>query len=183
MKEGYTRVTELLKPWSTFGSIPQEVLDNKAEIGTNVHSAINSHILGLPVPHMTEREQGYFESYLRWEAERNPVYAMTEERFYDDELMLTGQVDGIVSIQGLPGAYIIDFKTSAAPRPKDWPIQIGWYYLLAVHNGHNVSRNGYMLQLKDTGGKAKEYVYEIDGELIDTCMAIYNAYNYFRGKK
>ena len=179
IKKDYIRVTEMLKPWMNWGTIPQEVIDAKADIGTNVHEAINMHALGLPLPKLTEREQKYFESYLKWEEAEEPTFLCAEQRYYDDEAMVTGQIDAIVSFPGRTQGRILDFKTSFKPSPLHWPIQLGWYYQLAKKNGAKVTETGMMLQLKDNGSPAKPYTYDITPELIKNCWAIYHSYIYF----
>lgn len=179
IQNGYIRVTELLKPWTNFGAIPQEVLYTKAEIGTNVHEAINMHALGLPLPALTEREQRYFESYLKWEEGDEPTFECAEQRFYHDEFHVTGQIDAIVTFPGRSMGRILDFKTSAKPLPLHWPIQLGWYYMLACKNKLNVSDTAHILQLKDNGSPAKLHTYIIDTRILDICHCIYESYIYF----
>ncbi len=179
IKKDYIRVTQILKPWMDFGTIPQGVLDNKAEIGTNVHEAINMHVLGLPLPIMTEREHKYFDSYLKWEEGHEPTFLCTEQRYYDDDLMLTGQVDAIVSFPGRSQGRILDFKTSSKESPLHWPIQAGWYRLLAMKNSLEVSDTTHMLQLRDNGSPAKLYTYVITAQIESICRSIYESYVYF----
>lgn len=179
IQNGYIRVTELLKPWTSFGSIPQEILDTKAEIGTNVHESINMHALGLPLPKLTEREQRYFDSYLKWEETEEPTFECAEQRYYDKDSMVTGQIDAIVTFPGRAMGRILDFKTSAKEAPLHWPIQLGWYWILAQKNGVKVSDTAHILQLKDNGSPAKLYAYIIGNDVLKTCHSIYESYIYF----
>ena len=179
IKENYIRVTELLRPWQNFGNIPQSILDAKAEIGTNVHEAISCHSIGLPIPILTDREQKYFESYLKWEELNEPTFLCTEQRYYLDDLMLTGQIDAIVSFPGREEGRIIDFKCSANASEMHWQIQLGWYYILATKSGIGVNRNTFVIQLKDTGAPAKSYPFEITNEVIRICHAVYSSYTHF----
>lgn len=172
VKNDYIRVSHLLDPWKQWKGISQDTLDFKAQIGTNVHEAINCHIIGLPVPELTDRERNYFESYLRWEDLEKPIYSLTEERFYNEDLMLTGQIDGIID------GMIIDFKTSSIALHKQWAIQLGWYYKLAEYNSIDVIPRAFMLQLKEKA-PAKKHEYEITEELIGICESLYNIYVYF----
>ena len=47
IKEGYTRVSEILGKRSDFSMIDPQVLANKCRIGTNVHERINLEIQGI----------------------------------------------------------------------------------------------------------------------------------------
>lgn len=173
----WIRVTELLKPWSKFEGIPEDVLANKAQIGTNVHEAINMHSIGLPVPKLTAREERYFESYKIWEETYRPIYMATEQRLYDHDLTLTGCIDGIIAGDDGKGR-IIDFKCSAMPLESHWKIQLGWYYLLCKKNEIEVSRNVRVLQLTDKGGMATSFPFEITDSLIGLCQKFYDTYIY-----
>jgi hypothetical protein len=175
LKENYIRVSELLNPWKAWGTIPQQVIDTKAIIGTNVHEAINAHISGFPIQDLEPREKLYYESYLRWEEKHEPSYALTEQRYYNEGLMLTGQIDAILS-----DGTIIDYKTSSIVLHKHWAVQLGWYYLLAQHNGIEVNPRAFMLQLRENK-EAVEHVYDITPELIHICKATYDAYMFFKG--
>ena len=179
IKENYIRVTELLKPWQNFGDAPQWRIDEKGVIGTNVHESIHNHSIGLPTIKLTDREEKYFDSYKKWEETTQPVFLMSEQRLYDEPLMLTGQVDCMISFPSDKQRILVDFKTSAKAMEAHWAIQIGWYYLLAKKNGYNPSTKAFMLQLKDTGGPAKAYPFEITDKLIGLCYSAYNLYVHF----
>lgn len=185
IKKDYIRVSQLIEPWRDYEmkkkgvKIDPAVLDNKAVIGTNVHEAIQMHSLGLPIPELNEREKKYFESYLKWEEKNEPTYHSQEIRLYDDYKGLTGQLDGIFSTPGIEDRHIIDFKTTSLATPRNWSIQLGWYYLLAKENKMETSTKAFILQLKDTGSPAKLHEFEITPDLIQFCHSIYQAYIYF----
>lgn len=179
IKKGYIRVTDMLKPWMDFSTIPKEVLDYKAEIGTNVHEAINMHVLGLPLPRMTDREQKYFDSYLKWEEAEEPTFLCSEQRYYDDDIMVTGQVDAIVSFPGRNQGRILDFKTSSKASPLHWHLQLGWYSWLAKKNGLKVDETACMLQLRDNGTPAKAHNFIIDGKITELCLELHHIYTHF----
>ena len=122
IKNDYIRVTDLLKPWQNFGSIDPEVLENKARIGTNVHEAIANYSIGFPVAELDEREEQYFKCYQRWHDKEAPLYDYMEQRYYDDDLMVTGQVDAVVKLKDYEGLHIMDFKTSSLPSHNTWHI-------------------------------------------------------------
>lgn len=179
IKKDYIRVTDMIKPWMNWGTIPQEIIDAKAEIGTNVHEAINMSILGLPLPVMTDREQKYFDSYLKWEESEEPEFLCTEQRYYDDDLMVTGQIDAVVKLPGRSQGRVLDFKTSSKASPLHWHIQIAWYHWLAFKNGLKTDDTACMLQLKDNGSPAKAHNFIIDSKTMEICFSLHQSYTYF----
>lgn len=183
IKKGYVRVTDLLKPYQDWGTIPKEVLEAKAQIGTNVHEAIENYSVGLPEPKLTVREAKYYDSYLKWAEYEEPMYLCNEERYYDEDLKVTGQVDCIVTFPGRHTGRILDFKTSAKESPLHWPLQACWYYMLCKKNKKDVSETTHMLQLKDNGSPAKLYTYTATPELQKLCLSLYDAYTYFNSHK
>lgn len=179
IKKDYIRVSNLLEAWKNFGDAPQYRIDAKAEIGTNVHEAIEADIHGLKIFNLTDREEKYFNSYKKWREITNPKFLMTEERLYDDSRMLTGQVDCMISFPDQQDRILVDFKTSATAMESQWAIQIGWYYLLAKMNGYNPSPRAFMLQLKDSGSPAKAFEFDITEKLIKLCYSAYDLYVHF----
>lgn len=182
IKENYIRVTELLNPWSDLGSIPIATLEAKAKIGTNTHEAIVCHALGLPVRNLTDRENKYFKSYKAWEEKYIPEIILSEQRLYDDEHMITGQIDSIMKIDGKES--IIDFKTSAKPDVKKWAIQLGWYAMLCKKNNIEVDmEKAYVVLLTDKDKCAQFIEIGLGVDIFDVCLSIYQAYVYFNPVK
>lgn len=179
IKEGYIRVTELLSPWKDLSMIPPQLLEEKAQIGTNVHEAIATHSLGIPTKDLTERENKYFSSYHKWNEKEKPEFFLREERFYDEELMLTGQIDAIVQFPEENVPTIVDFKCTASASKKHWSIQLGWYYLLARKNGIPVQRKAFCVQLNDKDKEPKIFTCLIENALLDICKALYQSYIFF----
>ena len=186
IKEGYTRVTEVLSMWTTVfiedgevigkafaGSgfkIDIDVLENKAGIGTNVHTAIEAHLDGFSVP-LNEREQFYFDSFRKWYDKSGCEVVEKEERYYDDELMITGKIDALVRFSNNDELILLDFKTSSQESPKMWPLQAVMYYYLLKKNGKVVSDRLLFLKLDRYGKDAKLFEYKFTPELFQICVA------------
>lgn len=177
--EGYTRVTELLKPWQDFSAIPPEVLQAKSLIGTHVHEAISLYASGLPYQGLTHREEKYMESYKKWDENRLPQFLMSEERLYDHDLKLTGQIDSVVLFEGETQGVVLDFKCSLNLSLSQWKIQLGWYHILCAKNSIETMPEGCVLQLNDKGLSAQEYWFKFTDEDIQDCWDVYKAYRYF----
>ncbi len=156
----YARVTEVLQPFADFSHIPYSVLSNKQRIGTNVHDAIHEDILG-DFPILEDDERGYFESYKIWEEAIRPKYIQTECRYYNDEKMITGQIDGLVWIQGEEYPVLVDYKTSAS-ESATWPLQGHIYHWMVSHSGTILAPRILFLKLDKKGSAPKVYNYQLD---------------------
>lgn len=178
IQPGYARVTEILYPFSGLGSIDKDVLKNAADRGTRVHKACENIMQGLDWEHDPE-VQGYVDSFHQWwkGGMCHQIIAI-EKRFYDIELMITGQVDLILSGENSP--YILDIKTPANPS-KTWPIQGAAYAYMARKSGIPV-RNVQFLQLFKDGKKPKLHEYDPD-EYIDLFKKTIEVFTHFYRRK
>lgn len=183
IKIGYTRISDILSRLKDRSEINQMVLKDKADIGTEVHSNIHMDWIGVPASfamfavrrpfdgHMIREElrgEGYFNSYLTWKDGRDLPYKIMEERFYDDELMITGQVDALIQTES--GLQLIDFKCSYAPELEIWPMQAHFYYYLLMRNGIDVVPNFVFMQLKKDGSKPRLFEFQLDKNILSRCI-------------
>ena len=110
----YLRVTDIIK--RLCAPLPPDVeLMSKAKglIGTDVHAYIDNYLQQKPVfCSELSREHAYFESWRNWYTLEQPPILLSEQRFYCDELMITGQIDAVMSFNGMP--VLVDYKTSSA---------------------------------------------------------------------
>lgn len=186
----YIRVSSILSmiPTMTDGkwgypiqNIDQGVLQRKSELGTSVHAAINAHVKGEFIP-MTEKEEGYFESYLKWEKALNVQPVATEKRFYSEPMKMTGCIDMLASFGQDDNCYLIDFKCTVAPDPVKWPIQGALYHLLTRVDLIDIEKTVLFVQLDKDGELPKVHKYTITDSLLASAMAWYNAYIYLTNK-
>lgn len=179
----HIRVSEILAQFRDFSNINPQVLNTKCNIGTEVHHNIHMHTKGLFLvwdmhPHhdfvtsevnqWSERGQGYFDSYLKYEAKYKPKYDLMEKRFYDDNLMLTGQLDALMITDGLP--TIVDFKCSYNVDEEIWGMQAHYYKHLLEHNGIMVGDKMLWLQLKKDGKMPKIVEINYDANVMSRCI-------------
>lgn len=162
-------------------SIPQDVLNRKAEIGTDVHAAISSYV-NNKFAVLTEAGDRYFDSFLKWEKAVGLVHAHTELRLFHEPMNLSGGIDMLAKIGGGEGLFIIDFKCTAAPDHSKWTIQAAFYALLAQLNKIDVEKRCLFVQLDANGDYPKVHEYEITKELTSTALSFYNAYLYLTRK-
>lgn len=162
----YVRVSEILSRLQDFGNVPPAILQNKAEIGTDVHTLINCHANSEFIPvEVEKRRLAYFHSYHLWAEEFKPIYKITEQRFNSDILMVTGQMDAIVTYHGHDDElYLLDFKTSnkesfTRDGVSAWELQAHFYAQILIENDIQISEKMYWIRLR-----AEKVQNEITGE-------------------
>lgn len=165
-------------------AIDQEVLQRKADLGSSVHAAIAAHCRDEFIP-ISPKEEGYLESYLKWEKDVKLEPISNEERFYHNAMNLTGCVDMLARFKGLDKVYLIDFKCTVASDPVKWPVQGALYKLLAdvTLMDFKVEKTVLFVQLDPNGQMPKVHKYTITDTLMAAAVSWYNAYNYLMGKK
>ncbi|MFI0477764.1 MAG: PD-(D/E)XK nuclease family protein [Candidatus Rhabdochlamydia sp.] len=167
-RENYTRVTKVLYPFSGLDMINPEILAHAADRGTKVHKICEGIIIGLGEFGVEEETRPYVESFKKW-WEKGHEVLMVEERFWDNELEITGQVDMIIRTPD--GLAIVDFKTSSKPS-KTWAAQGAAYAYLAKKAKHDIKKI-YFLHLLKTGKEAKIYEYPIDDSFFFAILRVW----------
>lgn len=164
----YARVSEVIRPFSNLGGIPEDILKRKAEIGTGVHKIINEDIEG-DFPVVTPESLGYFQSYQKWRSLLSPVFIESEVRYYDDDKRITGAIDCLVKLQGEEGAILVDFKTSVAESPT-WIMQGHLYRHLILGAGKPIADRFLFLKLSKDGGFPTVFQYKFDPNIYQKCL-------------
>lgn len=173
-RENYTRVTNVLYPFSGLEKIDQSIVAHAAARGTKVHQICEGIMQGLGEIGVDDETRGYVDSFKKWWELGHEVVAM-EQRFWDDELQLTGQVDLILKDQD--GLAIIDLKTSSKPS-KTWPAQGAGYAYLAKKEGYDIKKI-YFIHLNKYGTLPTIHQYAVDDSFF---LAIYQVYLHFYHK-
>ncbi len=170
-RDDYTRVTTVLYPFSGLKDIDPNILSNAANRGTKVHKICEGIVNGLGEMGIEDETWGYVQSFKDWWAKGIEVIKV-EERFWHDELRLTGQVDLLINTP--TGLAIVDFKTSSRPS-KTWAAQGSAYAMLAKHAGYDI-KHVYFLHLNKHGKAAKMHEYQVDDSFF---LAIFRTYQHF----
>lgn len=175
IKEGYTRVSDIIKIGSDLSHIPAHILENKCRIGSNVHDTIAAMIESIYID-SDEDAKGYIKSWELWNTHNNDhiEYIETEKRFYCDDLMITGCVDAIAEIGDY--RFILDYKTSAQPDLKKWALQGCFYNYLAKKNGYETDDHVFFLHLKKDGSYPKEIEVFCNEELWEDALHFYEVF-------
>lgn len=155
-RENYTRVTTVLYPFSGLDKLDPEVVAHAGERGSKVHKICEAIIQGLGELGVEEETKGYVESFKKWWGEGKEV-VLLEQRFWDDILQITGQIDLIINTP--EGLAIVDLKTSYKPSPT-WEVQGNAYARLARKSGYDIKRI-FFLHLNKHGKEAKIYEYPV----------------------
>lgn len=183
----YIRISSILSIIPTLGSdqkwgfpiqsIDPDILQRKADLGSNVHQAIADHIRNEFCV-ITEKEQAYMNSYLKWEKSIDLKCHEVEKRFYYEPMKLTGCIDMIGKIEGENLYRIIDFKCTVSPDHVKWRLQAAFYAFLAQVNEMKLDSTCFFVQLNSNGDYPKVHKYEITKELTTTALSLYNFYMY-----
>jgi len=174
-RETYLRVTNILYPFSGLKDIDQAVVDNAARRGTLVHLICEAIVSGFGDCGNDEETEPYIESFMHW-FNTNPEIIVMEERFFDDDLKITGKCDFIIKTP--EGLCVVDLKTSYQ-ESKTWPVQGNAYAYLASKHGHDIKKIQF-IHLSRRGEPPKTIEYPVDHSLfLDT----YRVYKHFYEKK
>lgn len=172
----HARVSQILSLINDFSHIDPIVLAAKAQIGTNVHTAIHKTILGKD-ENFFGREGLYVQSFRQWRRTVSPSFDILETRYYDDDKMITGQIDALVKLEGSDKKVLVDWKTSSNANHETWPIQGHLYRHLLVKNGiDNMADHFLFVQLDKRGGFPTVHLYKFDEMIHNRSMRLIDLY-------
>ncbi len=130
-------VTEILKPWSNFDGVRQEVLEAAADRGQRVHAACHAYVMGL-FDNPGEDVQGYVDGFKSWFDRSIDNVFGAEIELWGSEFSpfngIVGHPDLIAKMKGEETLTLIDIKTPLTFIPI-WNVQLSAYKALAVDNG------------------------------------------------
>lgn len=194
----YVRVSEILSRLRSYAHINPVILREKAELGTEVHHNIAEDKNGgfpmfdkWPIRHAisgnimlddegNERWEkkgiGYFKSFCEWDKAYTPKFGIMEQRFNDDALMITGQLDALVNMPGEETPTLIDFKCSYKPDLEIWSMQAHFYWYLLKQNNIDVQDKFIWIQLKKDGKKPSAFTFNFDERVMARCVEEANKY-------
>jgi len=176
------RVTEILRPFTSYDQVPKEILERAAARGTSVHALCAGIAKGNWIPDGMIGEElfGYVQSFKQWAAAQVKEFVIIEKRYTDGEKRFTGQLDFVVKCTD-DKLYLVDLKTSARPQ-KTYPIQMSAYEELLLQNGIRVE--GTMLVYLNKEGEFPDI--DLMGNLRSEFMIFLCAvkcYEYFKIRK
>lgn len=152
IKDGYTRISDIISKYSGYGNVPEHILQAACERGTKVHEIIEAIFEGLGAQ-IDEKLHGYIKSFDSWYTNVHQHGFLQPERWYDDDNLITGKCDCLMDVDGV--LSLIDFKTSAKIGTS-WILQGGGYCYLAQKCGIYVDKIRFIKLLKN--GDAAEII-------------------------
>jgi|SRR5271169_993228 len=178
--DGYTRVTEILKPFSKFENIKPEVLQNAADRGTRVHSFCEMYANNLFIDDIDDDCKGYIQSFKPWWDEMVVKLIYSEQRINNDQFKISGKFDFVVLLKGDPENHwtILDIKTPSTIS-KTWALQTAAYDVLLAHEGVECYRRAcLMLDKKGSVAKFVEFTDHLnDADLFYKALELYRFFN------
>jgi hypothetical protein len=177
VKDGieYARVTDVINHLNDFSGIPPHVLQNKADIGTRVHDAIEVYSTMGFEPLLDSDAKGYFSSFKLWWDRDIPEIVLSERRLFCDRLLITGKMDMLIRPYKDKPPVLIDFKTSVKESPT-WILQAHFYHYLIKSNGHEVGNVMHFIKLNKQGKMPDSFSYTWTQENHDKCEKLVRDY-------
>jgi len=170
--EKYTRVTDILFPFSGIRNIDPNILKRAAERGTKVHNICDAIISNpyMGMPPLEDEMKGYIDSFLAWKGEKE--FIEKPSRFYSEDHLITGECDAVY--KSSDGLVLVDFKTSAS-EGNTWFLQGSAYSYLANKQGYEIKKIEFV-KLDKKGKVAKVFEYKEDFTLFLKCLEIYRKF-------
>lgn len=174
--KNWVRVSTIVEPYYGFNFSEmspemQQLIMRKGKIGTAVHSFIslfaNGELAVLP-----QECVGYCQSFEKWYFMLQPDFVEVEQRYFDEEKILTGQMDAIIRFKGTKEDVLIDFKTSSNENKEAWSRQAHLYYHLLKKSGKTVGKNYIFLKLEKDGSMPKAFIYSYNSKLHEECLKL-----------
>jgi gamma-glutamylcyclotransferase (GGCT)/AIG2-like uncharacterized protein YtfP len=171
-------VTTLMKPLSEayYGSINEDVLNNAAKRGTEVHQAIENFLL-FGIEDISQEHAGYLTAFKAWWKAYTPQLITTESRVYHKILRYAGTVDLSCAIEGK--TFCIDFKTSTQIVDMLVRVQLEAYARAYASQGIKFGKKA-VVHLQNTG-QFDMKMYQIDDteawEVFGSLLTINNYLN------
>jgi PD-(D/E)XK nuclease superfamily len=176
------RVTEVLTPFTNYGAVRKEILENAAARGTSVHALCAGIAKGnwIPETMIKEEYRGYVRSFQIWQEAEVKQFDIIEKRYIDSAFRFTGQLDYVIECHD-DKKYLVDIKTSASPQ-KTYPIQMAAYHQLLSQNG--ISVEGAIIVYLDKEGKPPKINFIADlADEYQVFLSALKCFEYFKRKK
>ena len=108
-----------------YKGIPEHILSEKAQFGTNIHKAIEDYENGSEIA-LTEIEEVVFEQYLKLKRKHN-IKVLEQEKLVCYHGRYAGRLDMIADIDG--HIFLIDIKTTAKLDKMSIMWQLSYYQM------------------------------------------------------
>lgn len=156
----YLRVSIVIQAYKGPINIDKAILENKARIGTEVHTLCQKYLYGeRNLEGSTQRAQNYFncfKKFCKYGLLGEPT--LCEHRMFDHELGITGQLDLVCPVFGKEEFILIDLKTTAAVDRAAWGLQGTLYCKMLMDENPELplADTFSFIQLKERGNAKVE---------------------------
>lgn len=114
------------------GQVSDRIRDEAGRLGGHVHDAIEAHIMGQPIPTLTEKEELFFQAYLNFFEIERPQYEHVELTVAHIEHGWAGKLDCTAHLpRRKEGLWLLDWKTSSKAHA-DFALQVAAYQRATV---------------------------------------------------
>ena len=103
---------------------PSEYVEERGDIGTEVHNAINAYVLKEEAPRVSEMAEPYLNGFWKFLQENSPKILASELTVYHEQHQWAGTLDAVMEIGELTA--VVDHKTGKSVWP-DASLQIAAY--------------------------------------------------------
>ena len=141
-----SRVMEPLKE-ANYAGISEKTLRRAADKGTSVHDSIENFVK-FGIEDVDPEFRAYFDAFLQWWIETQPIVVGSEIRIYHKLLRYGGTIDLLCYIDGK--LTLIDFKTTYTVSDMSCGVQLEAYAKALESHGINVDQK-MILHLKRDG--------------------------------
>lgn len=179
------RVSNIMKEAGlvSYGNIPEEILRNACEFGTNVHYTLDLYDQGQTTPEELMSTEGtkplasYLQQYIQFKKDTGFEVERIEKRVYSESLWYAGTIDRIGKFKNNSHDIILDFKTTAQPM-KSHPIQLSAYQYALTELEPDRDCERYILYLQPDKYRLHKCERESDFNIFVSAL---NIFNYKRG--
>ncbi len=141
-------VTAVMKPLSSavYDGIDRAVMEKAARKGTSVHQSIENFVC-FGIEDVNPDYKAYFDAFLAFWNEVNPIPIATEMKLYHKFLMYAGTGDLLCEIDGK--IVLVDYKTTAQLNPMLTRVQLEAYAKAIESHGLKVGGKAVLHLRKD----------------------------------
>lgn len=149
-------VTTVLGPLNDlkYSGIGEKTLEKAADKGSAVHEAIENWI-EFGIEDIEPEHRGYFDAFLKWWKEYNPIPVATERKLYHRVMRYGGTIDFLAYIED--ELTLIDFKTTYVMNDMTFGVQLEAYSQALKSFGIQVQRKRILQLKKDGTFEYREY--------------------------
>ena len=152
-------VSAVMTPLSNakYSGINSRTLEKAAGRGTEVHNAIENYIK-YDITDIPAQNRGYFEAFLQWRQDANPIPVGSEVRICHRIMRYAGTADLVAYIDGK--LTLVDYKTTYTVSDMSCSVQLEAYAQALKNMGVEIEQKMILHLAKD--GKYEIHRYQIN---------------------